>query len=204
MAAAQHVGAAAPGLVTPIRDEALALAGDEGFRGDETEQSRKHTDAATADQVRIAAFKAIRAQHQGLATSTQRACLLEALQALGHVTTFEASRYLDLYDPRARKMELVKAGHRILTAWRQVPTESGKCHRIGVYMLVKGADFRQQPEQAAEARCKRLETLRARLALRGYELRELDRGALLVARWSMSRELASLDAAEAFAGQVGA
>ncbi|MFT3818298.1 MAG: helix-turn-helix domain-containing protein [Rubrivivax sp.] len=87
---------------------------------------------------RIKALRAIRDRHNDSSASTQRACLLEALQALGHVTTFEASRFLDLYDPRARKMELVRAGHRILTAWRAVPTESGKCHRIGVYMLAKG------------------------------------------------------------------
>jgi hypothetical protein len=83
-------------------------------------------------------LRAIRDQHRDRSASTQRARLLEALQTLGHITTFEASRHLDLYDPRARKMELVKAGHRILTTWRHVPTESGKAHRIGVYSLVKG------------------------------------------------------------------
>lgn len=88
---------------------------------------------------RIEALKAIRDRHKGLSASTQRACLLEALQTQQHVTTFEASRYLDLYDPRARKMELVKAGHRIVTTWRAVQTESGERHRIGVYMLMKGA-----------------------------------------------------------------
>lgn len=51
---------------------------------------------------------------------------------------------------------------------------------------------------------KRLDTLRARLALRGYELRDLPAGGHVVVRWLMSRELLSLDAVEAFAGQVGA
>jgi len=88
---------------------------------------------------RIAALHAIRDRHPGDASSTQRARLLEALQTLGHVTTFEASRYLDLYDPRARKMELVRAGHDTLTTWRSVQTESGERHRIGVYALKKGA-----------------------------------------------------------------
>jgi len=92
-------------------------------------------------QMRISALRAIRDQHKDMSASTQRACLLDALQTLGHVTTFEASRYLDLYDPRARKMELVKAGHCILTTWRQVPTESGKCHRVGVYSLVRGVAY---------------------------------------------------------------
>lgn len=88
---------------------------------------------------RIAALHRIRDLTTGLEASAQRDRLLCALQALGHVTTFEASRYLDIYDPRARKMELVKRGHDVVTVWRSVPTESGATHRIGVYMLRKGA-----------------------------------------------------------------
>lgn len=84
---------------------------------------------------RIAALHAIRDRHRGDASAVQRARLLEAMQALQHCTTFEASRYLDLYDPRARKLELVKLGHDVLTTWRHVVTESGERHRIGVYSL---------------------------------------------------------------------
>lgn len=87
---------------------------------------------------RIAALHAVRDRHLGLSTSAQRDRLLDALQTCQHVTTFEASRHLDLYDPRARAMELRKRGHNILTTWRDVPTESGATHRIGVYTLVKG------------------------------------------------------------------
>jgi hypothetical protein len=61
--------------------------------------------------------------------------LLTAIQALQHCTTFEASRYLDIYDPRARKLQLVKAGHEIQTTWRYTLTEAGERHRIGVYSL---------------------------------------------------------------------
>ena len=86
---------------------------------------------------RIAALQEIRDRHRGDASAIQRARLLETLQALNHCTTFEASRYLDLYDPRARKMELVKRGHEILTTWRHVVTESGERHRIGVYSLAR-------------------------------------------------------------------
>lgn len=87
---------------------------------------------------RIAALHAIRDKHRGDTSSTQAARLLEALQALQHVTTYEASRHLDLYDPRARKLNLVKAGHRIVTSWRKVETESGQLHRVGVYTLQRG------------------------------------------------------------------
>lgn len=87
---------------------------------------------------RIAALEAIRDRHRGIGTTTEAARLLEALQALAHVTTFEASRYLDLYDPRARKLNLVQQGYRVLTTWRTVQTECGERHRVGVYSLVRG------------------------------------------------------------------
>lgn len=88
---------------------------------------------------RIAHLHRIRDLTPGLAASAQRTRLLLALRELGKVTTFEASRYLDIYDPRARKMELVKDGHEIVTFRRTVCTESGVTHRIGVYMLWKRA-----------------------------------------------------------------
>lgn len=92
------------------------------------------TAPATAPD-RVAALHAIRERHPGSECAPQRARLLEAIQTLGHVTTFEGNRHLDCYDPRARKMELVKAGHDITTTWRITVTESGDRHRIGVYTL---------------------------------------------------------------------
>lgn len=87
---------------------------------------------------RIAALQAIRDRHRGDAANTQATRLLEALQSLWHVTTFEASRYLDIYDPRARKLNLVQQGHKVQTTWRTVQTECGKRHRVGVYSLIRG------------------------------------------------------------------
>lgn len=89
---------------------------------------------------RIAALHAIRDRNPGRSSATQRARLLDAMQTVGHVTTFEAMRYLGIYDPRPRKLELLRAGHIILMTWRREPTESGELHRIGVYSLVKGAN----------------------------------------------------------------
>lgn len=89
---------------------------------------------------RIAALHAIRDRHPGIDSAPQRARLLEAIQTLGHVTTFEGSRHLDCYDPRARKMDLVKSGHDIITTWRISVTESGARHRIGVYTLNRGGN----------------------------------------------------------------
>lgn len=87
---------------------------------------------------RIAAFHAIRDRHRGQSGSTQRLRLREALETLGSVTTFEAMRHLDIFDPRPRKLELVREGVDIITLRRDEPTESGERHRIGVYMLRKG------------------------------------------------------------------
>ena len=92
----------------------------------------------TTPSERIAALHAIRDRNRGDAAATGAARLLEALQVLQHVSTYEANRHLDLYDPRARKLNLVNAGHQIVTTWRTVQTECGERHRVGVYTLVRG------------------------------------------------------------------
>ncbi|PYE23144.1 helix-turn-helix protein [Paraburkholderia silvatlantica] len=68
-------------------------------------------------------------------SASQRARLMAAMQETGHVTTHEAMRILDCYDPRPRIFELRGAGHAITTATRIEQTESGVPHRIGVYFL---------------------------------------------------------------------
>lgn len=57
-----------------------------------------------------------------------------------------------------------------------------------------------------QARRKRLDTLRAQLALKGFEVRQLASGAWLVSKWSLTREVSGpgLDGLEGFARQVGA
>ena len=47
-------------------------------------------------------------------------------------------RHLDVYDPRARVMQLRKDGNSITTTWTRIPTESGHLHRVGLYVLVAG------------------------------------------------------------------
>ena len=59
------------------------------------------------------------------------------------------------------------------------------------------------PIEATAAR-KRLDTVTAELALRGFELRRTVEGPLLVLRWGRARELHDVEAAEAFAVTVGA
>lgn len=78
---------------------------------------------------------AIRDTNPGQSGNRQCARLLAALQQLGLVSTYEASRHLDLYDPRARKMDLCDAGHPVEKMWVATPTESGELHRVGAYYL---------------------------------------------------------------------
>jgi hypothetical protein len=88
---------------------------------------------------RIAQLHAIRDLHLGQSGATQRKRMREALETLGSVTTFEAMRHLDIFDPRPRKLELVRMGLDIITLRRYQQTEAGERHRIGLYVLRKGA-----------------------------------------------------------------
>ena len=47
-------------------------------------------------------------------------------------------------------------------------------------------------------------TLRAQLAMRGIELRELSDGSFIATRWNLCRALQTLEAVAAFARQTGA
>lgn len=99
----------------------------------------------TPDAARQTALHAIRDKHKGLDGPTQCARLLEALQSLGSITTFEASRYLDVYHPPARAKNLRDDGHQITTLRRQVFTEAGARHIVGVYLLVRQTAQEPQP-----------------------------------------------------------
>lgn len=89
---------------------------------------------------RIAALRTILAEIPGNSSAAQRARLLAAMQQTGHITTFEAMRFLDVYDPRPRKLELLAEGHSIMLSWRHVPTESGRPHRVGVYYIGRSGE----------------------------------------------------------------
>lgn len=92
------------------------------------------SDAGTPPE-RIKILLIIRDAYPGGTSAPQRARLLAAMQQTGHITTFEAMRYLDVFDPRPRKLELVAKGHDIVLTWRKSPTESGTLHRVGVYSI---------------------------------------------------------------------
>ncbi len=86
-----------------------------------------------------AALKAIALEFSGQGAPAQRDRLLAALSRFA-VSTFEAMRYLDIYDPRPRVHELRhRLGYKITTVWQTVVTESGVKHRVGLYVLESGA-----------------------------------------------------------------
>lgn len=79
-------------------------------------------------------------RHSIHGNTTQSQCeRIRAALAQFSITTFEAMRYLDIYDPRARVMQLRRQGERIDTHWRTIVTESGTKHRVGLYALKVGA-----------------------------------------------------------------
>jgi hypothetical protein len=83
---------------------------------------------------RCATLSAILRSIPGNDSNTQGRRMLAAMKLLGSVTSYEGSRHLDCYDPRARVYELRQTGHRIKTLTRAMPTESGVLHYMGEYV----------------------------------------------------------------------
>ena len=73
------------------------------------------------------ALAAILATHPGNSCAVQCARIRASLSQFS-LTTFEAMRHLDVYDPRARVLRL-----------RHAASESGHLHRVGGYVLEIGA-----------------------------------------------------------------
>ncbi len=87
---------------------------------------------------RIQLLIAIRDVYPGISIDRQRRRMLEVMQKTGHVSTFEAMRVLDVFDPRPRKHELIQLGHDVILKWGRITTESGALHRVGFYLLQAG------------------------------------------------------------------
>lgn len=96
---------------------------------------------------RVGRLLALLGEFPGRSAGQQRRRMLAALQRLGYLTTFEASRYLDCYSPTKRLSELRESGEEIETVMVWAKTEQGEAHRIGLYVLVSAND----PAFSAEA-----------------------------------------------------
>lgn len=94
----------------------------------------------TTSPEKRAALQAILQALPGVSAGQQRERILQALQK-GPLTTFEAMRILDCYDPRRRIKDLRdRDGHNIVLHWVRIETEAGVAHRVGQYTLTpKGA-----------------------------------------------------------------
>ncbi len=86
---------------------------------------------------KLAMLTEVRRLFPGNDGPAQRLRVREVLERGYSLSTFEASRYLDVYWCPARVMELRKAGLNIVTHWTVVETESGETHRVGNYLLVR-------------------------------------------------------------------
>ena len=77
-------------------------------------------------------------------TKAQRARLLAYLQLHGSITTAHAREHLNIYDPRVRKHELVRDGHRIEMTWVIAVTAQGYAHKVGLYTLIEPENMEVQ------------------------------------------------------------
>ncbi|MEN9902547.1 MAG: hypothetical protein RL651_1211 [Pseudomonadota bacterium] len=73
--------------------------------------------------------------HRGNSAQNQRERILDALRTHGAITTIEMRKYLDVMSPAPRIMELRRMGKRITTHWVKQATDSGKAHRVALYVL---------------------------------------------------------------------
>lgn len=90
---------------------------------------------SAADEAKKAEYSAILKRFPGNTASTQTVRLCNALKSTP-VTTFDARKYLDVYDVPARVMELRRNGYQIDTLRVAQETDAGVLHRrIGLYVL---------------------------------------------------------------------
>ena len=94
-----------------------------------------------APSSRIEALENIRLKHSGNDAGTQSKRLLEAMQALGGVSTIEANQYLDILHPPARKLNLIQSGYIVALAWVHETSGCGNVHRVGKYVYTGEASY---------------------------------------------------------------
>lgn len=94
---------------------------------------------AAANQVKLAHYATLLKRFPGNDANMQRTRLYLALQH-APITTYEARKYLDIYHPNARALELRAQGLRIETLRVAQQTDAGVIHRrIGLYVLQPGS-----------------------------------------------------------------
>ena len=77
-----------------------------------------------------------KASNGGNDAAAQRRRALDLLRT-GPKSTIQLRRDGDILAPAARVLELKKRGFDILTQWVQHETDSGKLHRVALYVLLR-------------------------------------------------------------------
>ena len=85
---------------------------------------------------KMAALLEVRDMFPGTESRAQCNRIYEFMHRGFMLSTFEASRHLDVYHCPARILQLRADGHNIITHRVTVVTEAGKPHRVGNYLLV--------------------------------------------------------------------
>jgi len=80
-------------------------------------------------------FAEITHKYRGNSARCQRDRIMQALRLYGSVTTIEMRKHLDVMSPAPRILELRHTGKPIVTKWVRQATDSGKIHRVGLYVL---------------------------------------------------------------------
>lgn len=94
---------------------------------------------SAANKMKLANYATLLKRFKGNDSATQRARLTAALK-VRPVTTYEARKYLDIFDCPSRILELRKLGWKIDTHRVHQKTDAGILHkRIGRYVLTGGA-----------------------------------------------------------------
>lgn len=94
---------------------------------------------SAANQKKLMQYATLLKTYKGNDCDTQRARLTSALKVTP-LTTYEARKYLDVYDPASRILELRTLGWQITTQRVHQRTDAGVIHkRIGRYVLIGGA-----------------------------------------------------------------
>lgn len=90
---------------------------------------------AAADETKRAHYATLLKRYSGNHAGAQTVRLCNALKTAS-VTSYDARKYLDVYDVPARIMELRKLGYQIETLRVAQETDAGVLHRrIGLYVL---------------------------------------------------------------------
>lgn len=104
---------------------------------------KRHTRKGLRERLRATkevadSLAGIARKHKGGSARSQRDRIMEGLKAHGALATIDMRRDLDVMSPAPRILELRRDGQPIQTEWVTQATDSGKLHRVGLYVLGVG------------------------------------------------------------------